>query len=281
LPIKAAESTPVALAELVTIEDLDKNEIVNFVAVKIGDLTGDAVANANSTSGRTINGTLEFSIDDVEMKAGNTYNVDFRASDFNDVTGYQFTLNFDAEAVEFAGMKSGELALIEGNFGTTMLSEGVITTSWTGNAPENISDDAILFSLVFEATSNATLSNVLAVSSRYTIAEAYTSDDMQEVALTFNTEHGTIVSGGSFELYQNKPNPFAEGTVISFNLPEAGAATVTIYDVSGRVLKSISGDYTRGYNEITVKRGELATGVMYYQLDTDTNSATKKMIMID
>ncbi len=215
------------------------------------------------------------------MASGNTYTVDFRASDFNDVTGYQFTLNFDAEAMNFAGIKAGALSVTDGNFGTTMLDEGVLTTSWTGNAPESIADDAVLFSVVFDATSNANLSDVIAVSSRYTTAEAYTSEDLKEVALSFNTANGTIVSGGTFELYQNKPNPFAEGTVISFNLPEASAATITIYDVSGKVLKSISGDYARGYNEITVKRGELATGVMYYQLDTDTDSATKKMIMID
>ena len=157
----------------------------------------------------------------------------------------------------------------------------MLTEFDNGNENETIADDAVLFSLVFNATSSANLSNVLTVSSRYTAAEAYAGDDLKDVALTFATDKGTIVSGGSFELYQNKPNPFAEGTIISFNLPEASAATVTIYDVSGRVLQLISQDFARGYNEITVKRSDLATGVMYYQLDTETDSATKKMIMID
>jgi len=35
-------------------------------------------------------------------------------------------------------------------------------------------------------------------------------------------------------------------------LPEAASATITIYDVSGRILNVIEGDYAKGYNKATV-----------------------------
>jgi len=91
-----------------------------------------------------------------------------------------------------------------------------------------------------------------------------------------------VIAGGAFELLQNKPNPFNESTLIGFNLPEATQATLRVFDVSGKTLKVINGDFARGYNEVSINRNELqATGVLYYQLDTDTDSATKKMILID
>ncbi|MFT5385651.1 MAG: hypothetical protein ACI81W_003059, partial [Saprospiraceae bacterium] len=91
----------------------------------------------------------------------------------------------------------------------------------------------------------------------------------------FEENKGTI-------LLQNRPNPFKEETLISFNLPEATFATLTIYDVNGRSLKVIEGNYNEGYNEVSVQASELsASGVMIYQLKTGDVTITKTMLMID
>ena len=53
------------------------------------------------------------------------------------------------------------------------------------------------------------------------------------------------------------------------------------FDVTGKLLKEVEGDFSEGYNEISITRAELPTaGVIYYQLETASNSATKKMIMM-
>jgi hypothetical protein len=102
-----------------------------------------------------------------------------------------------------------------------------------------------------------------------------------DVALEFNSNAG-VVAASNFELLQNNPNPFKESTTISFNLPEAGKATISIYAVDGKVLKLIQGEYAKGMNNVVVNRSEIpAAGVLYYQLDTDTDSAVKKMIIIE
>jgi len=65
-------------------------------------------------------------------------------------------------------------------------------------------------------------------------------------------------------------------------LPESGSATLTIYDVKGQQIHRVEGEYGSGYNEVRVKSVELgATGVLYYQLDTDRHTATKKMIVVE
>jgi Secretion system C-terminal sorting domain len=83
-------------------------------------------------------------------------------------------------------------------------------------------------------------------------------------------------------LFQNSPNPFNGATVIGFNLPESTTANIKIYDVSGKTLKMIQGDYAKGFNQISLTKAELnATGVLYYQIDTPTHTATKKMIKLE
>lgn len=248
----------------------------DFVAIKVGDVNGNAAYNLTSTDDRNFTGALTFATDDVSLKAGETHTIEFTANDFN-VSGYQFTLNFDRSAVEFVEVLPG-LAQVE-NFGTSLISEGAITTSWNSNAAKQLSADEVVFSVVVTAKTDVQLSDVISINSRYTTAEAYNAaGELQDVALEFN---GTVAAA-QFELLQNTPNPFADATVIGFTLPEATSATLTISDVSGKVLSVIEGDFARGYNQVVVKRDQVAgNGVLYYQLDTPTHTATKKMILID
>jgi hypothetical protein len=139
---------------------------------------------------------------------------------------------------------------------------------------------AQMFSLVLRAKSDIEVINVMSVSSEYTAAEAYnTAGEFMGIALDFN--NGAIATAG-FELYQNTPNPFKAETSIGFNLPEASIATVTISDVSGKVLNVVKGNFAQGYNSIELTRSEIgaATGVLSYQLDTPTHSATMKMVVV-
>ncbi len=99
------------------------------------------------------------------------------------------------------------------------------------------------------------------------------------MALRFNNNGVSTIAGVGFELYQNAPNPFISKTTVGFHLPEATAATLTVYDETGRVLYTTTGDFAKGYNAITLDRASIkANGVLYYKLATDTDSATKKML---
>jgi hypothetical protein len=267
--------------EVFSVNGLSEDEIANFIGIKIGDLNGSASPNsiAGSSEERS-NGELVFAINDTEMVAGETYTVDFTAKDFAGILGYQYTFAFDQNVVEFTDIQAGELTNLDNsNFGMTMLNEGIITTSWNNSDAVTLEDDAVLFSMTFVAKSNALLSDAISLNSRFTKAEGYNNNlDRLDIALEFN---GSTVVSGDFDLYQNQPNPFKDETVIGFNLPESTFAKLTVYDVSGKVLSVIEGDYAKGYNEVSLNRAQLAgTGVLYYQLDTDTNSATKKMILI-
>jgi subtilisin-like proprotein convertase family protein len=276
-----------AFPEVIDINNLTIDELNNnFVGVKIGDVSNDVVANnliSGSVDARNFNGEVVLGVKDVDMEAGETYTVEFTASDFRNIKGYQFTVAFNAEVLSFVDVTPGMLTnLTEGNFGLTKSAEGMILTSWNAENA-SLNDGDVVFSLTFAARENARLSDVIAINSSEIAAEAYTAVDFKNVALRFDTDNGSTVVGPAFELFQNQPNPFKSETLIGFNLPEATEATLKIFDVSGKVLKVFKGDYAQGTNYLTIDRSELGAtaGVLYYQLETADNSATKKMIIIE
>ncbi len=250
---------------------------IDWTGVKIGDVNMD---NDPSRSAGRSGKSLVFKVEDAEMIAGNQYKVDFRASNFTDINGYQFTLNFNQQVAKVVSVEGGALNLDEGNFGLNRLEEGFLTTSWNASEGITMPEDEVLFSVVFEAAQGASLSEVMTANSRVTDAEAYNSaDQVHGISLTFETD--AIVDGG-FALHQNNPNPFTDKTQISFNLPEAMSASITVYDVTGKVIKMVDGDYAKGINMVSLTRKDLSTlGVLYYQLDTETFTATKKMVVIE
>jgi hypothetical protein len=239
----------------------------DFVSVKIGDINGNAVANNLMSTEDRAAGTLMFDVQDRAVKAGETFDVTFKAAEL--VKGYQFTMNFPG--MDVVDVVPGAKMSMD-NFGV-FAADKVITTSFDAEAQGE-------FTVRFRATQSGMLSNLLAVSSRITKAEAYTSNnDRLDVAFRFNGENGSTVSGVGFELYQNQPNPFVNKTAIGFHLPEAATATLTVYDETGRTLFTQKGDFAKGYNQIAIDRALLnTTGMMYYKLETTTDSATKKMI---
>lgn len=256
--------------EVKNMNNLNGTQTANFVAIKVGDVNGNAVANSTQGSVRGMTANLGINVTDMSIVSGNEYKVDFTAADMTGVEGFQFTLNLDEKGLELVDLISGVVG--EENFGI-FAKEGVVTASWNGE-----SKGGVLFSLVLRAKTNTTLSEVINLNSRYTAAEAYKGGEVINVGLNFNTSKVSA----NYELYQNTPNPFVGETIIGFNLPIEGAATVTIQDVTGRTLKIINGQYAKGYNQINLKSTELtATGVLTYTLKAADFTATRKMIVVE
>jgi hypothetical protein len=65
-------------------------------------------------------------------------------------------------------------------------------------------------------------------------------------------------------------------------LPEGGQAELTIYDVAGKMVSRIAGEFAKGSNKLLIDKRRLgASGVYYYTLKSGEFSATKKMILIE
>jgi len=268
--------------ETYNINGLSQTEIADFIGVKIGDVNGTAIPNqllAGDTRDELED--LNFTVRNQKLVAGEEYIVDFKAKDFTMVMGYQLSLNFDENALEFVDLIPGELPqMTSKNFGFSHLSDGVITHSWNQRSATNLEDDAVLFSLKFKAKSATRLSEVIRLSSGYTPGEAYSSlEGLMDVAIEFNSDKGAIKD--VFELYQNTPNPFRSETTIGFYLPESSEAIFSVYDLTGRTLLEFDGNYQAGYNEVVISNADLkGANIMYYKLSLPDRSKVKRMVMI-
>ncbi|MBT8231051.1 MAG: T9SS type A sorting domain-containing protein, partial [Bacteroidia bacterium] len=129
---------------------------------------------------------------------------------------------------------------------------------------------------VMKATTSGQLSEMLSMSSEVTQAEAYVGSNLEVVNIDLRDN-----TKGEFVLYQNEPNPFTEYTMISFEMPQGGSATLSFFDVTGKVLKVIQGNYEAGYNSVKVSDEDLdVPGMIYYKLQTGEHTATRHMVVI-
>ena len=85
----------------------------------------------------------------------------------------------------------------------------------------------------------------------------------------------------SSALMVNYPNPFNPATVISFNLPTAGAISLIVYDLQGReVAKLVDGWLSAGEHERIWNGEGLRSGVYFGALKTPTESRSKKLLLL-
>lgn len=246
---------------------------VNFDALKIGDINGSVDRNVDGRSAES----LDFIAEDVQFEAGQLVRIPVTSDNFQDIQGYQFTLNYN-DVLSFAGLESGALNVSESNIGN-LAEQSALTMSWNDIEGVDVEKGDVLFTLVFEANNNGRLSSAVGISDAITKAEAYANNDVMSTALSFRT---SAEEEASFVLYQNTPNPFASQTMISFELPERAEATLKVFDVTGKELMVVNNTFEKGYNQVELSRDELnATGVLYYRIESGDYSATKKMILLD
>lgn len=261
------------------IENINTNMDIDFMAVKIGDVNGNVVANANGTlTEARSSASLQLSADNQVFNAGQVISVPVKAKESSSVSGFQFTVDFDTELFSLEAVNGSLAGMTDANFGFTKLANGIVTVSYNREASIELNSGDKLFTLVLKAKDNGKLSEGLDINSMVTKAEAYSTDD-HVMNVEFEVSNRVAES---VVLYQNTPNPFKSVTMIGFELPETMYGTVTVYDVTGKSLKVIKNTFNKGYNSIELNKNELGgTGVLYYTLEAGDFKATKKMVVIE
>jgi M6 family metalloprotease-like protein len=95
-----------------------------------------------------------------------------------------------------------------------------------------------------------------------------------------------IVSGKRFYLYQNYPNPFNPTTSITFTVASRSHTTLSIYNIEGRLVKTLwnaemdGGAKTIVWNGMDARGNLVSSGVYFYRLKSGSNVMTKKMILL-
>ena len=249
----------------------------NFVAIKLGDVSGDAVANTSTVRSRTTEGAFEISVPAFRAEAGQILRVPLTARDRRRFLGAQFTLEYDRSALRLMDVEPGLAA--EEHMGV-FPEDGVITMSWIAENDTSSSD--VLATLVFRVLAPKLTDTALKLSSRLTPAEAYgPGERLYMPTLVFEDELPEEPLQEA-ELFQNAPNPFSGSTLIKFWLPEPQDAILQIFDLKGRVLYRHAAFFGQGLHEINIDRSAInGSGVLFYTLKAGSFTATKKMLLLE
>jgi len=87
------------------------------------------------------------------------------------------------------------------------------------------------------------------------------------------------------ELSQNRPNPFGASTLIQYRLAEEGPARLTIYDVTGRAVRTLvngaasAGSYRVHWDGLDESGRVMPAGIYFCKLKTASASSLKKMVL--
>lgn len=89
-----------------------------------------------------------------------------------------------------------------------------------------------------------------------------------------------------FVLHPNYPNPFRPVTTITYSLSEPAMVTLSIFDVTGRKLKTLvnqaqpPGEYSTEWDRTDDQSRAVPSGVYFYSLDTGFYLYTRKMVAL-
>lgn len=242
---------------VINVNNIDTDTAADFMAVKVGDVNGSYTGFNGEADERNTN-TLKINAQDSELTAGETVTVDFAAENAA-LLGYQFTLNFAGVEVVAIDGKTEEFGIFDNAITTSALLEG---------------NRDRLFSVTFKALTDVKISEALSLTSEITKAEAYNTNGE-----TLNVDLAFTSTTNDFVLYQNTPNPVRTGsTVIAFEMPAAGAATLTVSDISGKVVSVQNGNFAKGYNELTLNDLN-APGMYTYTFAGEGFTATRKLVV--
>jgi len=113
--------------------------------------------------------------------------------------------------------------------------------------------------------------------------ESEYSDQVSASVLSIDDEIGIP---DEYALKQNYPNPFNPVTTLHYDLPEDGLVNITIYDIMGRVVKTmVNNTQEAGYKSViwnaTNDYGNPVSGGVYlYQIHAGDFRQSRKMVML-
>lgn len=243
----------------------------NYTGILLGDVTGDW----NQSYGQkkaTIVPAVEW-LNDIKIEPGKI-TIPIKIAGVQDMISWQLHLKFDPARVQFNAIKKGaagsRLPLLQ-NCGDGNLYIGMYGS-------EEIHSDESYTEIIFDVreTSN----------DRIEFEVPYfqvNNNPVQQGSITLDVD-GIIP--GDFVLLQNFPNPFNPTTTISYQLPEAGAMKLVIFNLTGQEIITLedqdqqAGLHQIEWNGLDKAGAEIVSGVYFCHLHFRNQVRTIKLLKV-
>jgi len=127
---------------------------------------------------------------------------------------------------------------------------------------------------------------------RLPVIKAGALRDRRNRAIRWDIEPGAVdetvpkSSGPGVLSLGSHPNPFSGSTQIRLNLPSASRVSLRVYDVSGRLVRTladevmVAGEHNVEWNGRSVNGGQVAAGVYVVRMDVEGRKVTRKLFVL-
>jgi hypothetical protein len=269
--VDSAHPLEEAAPETYEIYNLSSDMDIDFIGLKVGDISGDAAANARQ---RTISGRsdeiISFTAIDRYVTDGEEVTVEFEL-DKATLNGYQMELH--TEGLTITDVAGDEMGLTDAH---VYLNNQVLRMSV--NDLYEIEDSKIRFTITLIAEEDGNLSEMIFLTNERFNSEAYVSETMQVYDLGIDW---ILEEGNPFAIEQNQPNPWLDHTSIGFYIPKDGKVTIMIRDIAGKLLMTKTEYFKAGENRVSIRNNEIfSTGVLIYEVIYGGNKLHNRMIKL-
>jgi len=260
----------------------------DFVAIKIGDVNGNAVANGNVSRPASSRPELTIAWPMADAaKAGKTLTVPVVYTGAEPLQALQLGLRFDPALLALVGPSKGDLpAVTEGSFGLTRADKGEIRWLWLpdgAEADQYVVPGTTLFHLTFDRLAPLP-DGALPLRADDALLEclAWGTDDT-EYAL--RDDNASEAAGQPALLNETlprsqqdeerlraacRPNPTAADAVLGVFAPRAGPGRVALFDAFGKLVFMRKVDFSQGEQDLPMPEAAgLIPGVYVWRVYAD------------
>ena len=164
-------------------------------------------------------------------------------------------------------------------------------TVWFGVVPFNPQSDSLSFYWTRDgdSLSSEAVVEVHFVDERHYEVVAWIWDGAEADSVLWNVNVSFESVGENVEgylpsdpvLYNPIPNPFNSQAVIMYDLPFTGRVMLNVYDISGRLVKTlVNGSKTSGNHREVLNAVDLSTGIYFVRMTFTDQSFVRKLVVV-
>ena len=250
------------------------NDLVNqdFIAVKMGDVSGDANPQLRTTSE-----ALTLTTPKQQTFTGEIIRVPVMIeAKYDQIAALQGTLEFDSQILKYQGLEAANLSLAANQLNVSLAHQGSV--AFVYNDPQgqaiDLDNGKVLFYLNFEVIGQPNQSTAVRLTNQIAKTEAFNGKT--------NTMQTLQLNAGEISITEPQinvfPNP-AKRFHIAFGVNnDQSKVTFSLRNQQGQVVSTQQRTYTKGQHQLDWQPN-IAPGIYFLTLETPQYKSTKKLII--
>ncbi len=229
--------------------------------------------------------------EDQQVEPGSMVNIDLSVSDFENMLGMQFSINWNPEVLSFQNVEDFgiEDITLEANFGLDSAIVGRMGFLWIDNSLSGVAlpDSSVLFSIKFLVIGDPNTACEIVFSDTPTLIELSDDEGVIEADLvggvvTVAEPNSVFNAQDPVKVIDCYPNPFSTRTTLEFQMTNADYLTIAIKDVKGKVVHEQKDYFLPGKHQIVFNKELFPTaGIFFCELVSSEFKNSQKLIRLN